>query len=101
MQLLFPLWGAPTRSLAEEMTAAGLRAWITCVDATRAPRDWAGRLFDAAFVRAVPAGVDPCGENGEFHTFVCEGPMLRSPVRATPGAACGSAGLVCVDLIPA
>ena len=101
IELMFPLWGLPTLALAEEMTAAGLRAWITCVDPNRAPREWAGRVFDPAFVGAVSPGIDPCGENGEFHTFVCEGPMLRHPVRAMPGATYESAGMVCVDLLPA
>jgi len=80
MELVFPLWGLPTRALAEEMTARGLRAWITCVDTTQAPAEWAGRLFDADFLRALPAATDPCGENGEFHTFVFEGPMLDRPL---------------------
>jgi uncharacterized protein (TIGR00290 family) len=100
VELLFPLWGLATRALAEEMTASGLRAWITCVDSKRAPRDWAGKVFDAAFVAAVPPGIDPCGENGEFHTFVFEGPMLRVPIRASPGPATESQGMVCVDLLP-
>jgi uncharacterized protein (TIGR00290 family) len=100
VELLFPLWGLPTRALAEEMTASGLRAWITCVDTKRAPRDWAGKVFDPAFVNAVPRGIDPCGENGEFHTFVFEGPMLRAPVRALPGPMSESDNMVCVDLLP-
>jgi uncharacterized protein (TIGR00290 family) len=100
VELLFPLWGLPTRALAEEMTAAGLRAWIACVDARRAPRDWAGKVFDPAFVRAVPSGIDPCGENGEFHTFVFEGPMLRAPVHALPGPVSEREGMVCVELLP-
>lgn len=82
IELLFPLWGADTACLAREMTANGLRAWITCVDTEQAPATWAGRLFDDRFVEEVPAGIDPCGENGEFHTFVVEGPMLRTPVAA-------------------
>jgi uncharacterized protein (TIGR00290 family) len=98
VELLFPLWGLPTRPLAEEMTASGLRAWITCVDPKRAPRDWAGKVFDAAFVAAVPQGIDPCGENGEFHTFVFEGPPLRRPVHATLAGTTESDGMVCVDL---
>jgi len=77
MELLFPLWGRPTRALAQEMTASGLGAWITCVDTTQAPAAWAGRMFDAGFVREVPQTIDACGENGEFHTFVIAGPMLR------------------------
>ncbi len=98
--LLFPLWGLPTRALAEEMTASGLRAWITCVDSKRVPREWAGKVFDPAFVAAVPQGIDPCGENGEFHTFVFAGPMLRASVRAVPGPASENEGMVCVDLLP-
>jgi len=100
VELLFPLWGLPTRALAEEMTAAGLRAWITCVDAKRAPAEWAGRVFDRAFVAAVPPGIDPCGENGEFHTFVFEGPPLRGAVHAQPGAVTETDGTVRVDLLP-
>src|SRR5207237_10415809 len=73
MTLLFPLWGRPTAALAEEMTICGLRAWISCVDTTQAPAEWAGRMFDAQFVREMPSSVDPCGENGEFHTFVFDG----------------------------
>ena len=99
-ELLFPLWGKPTAALAREMTAAGLRAWITGVDTSRAPREWAGQMFDAAFVAAIPPGIDPCGENGEFHTFVCEGPMLRHPVQARPGAVTEHQGFVYSDLAP-
>lgn len=100
VELLFPLWGLPTRALAQEMTAAGLRAWITCVDTRRAPREWAGRVFDSAFVAAVPQGIDPCGENGEFHTFVFEGPMLRERLSLRPGARTEREGMACVDLLP-
>jgi len=82
IELLFPLWGADTPLLAREMTASGLRAWITCVDTEQAPAAWAGRLFDERFVDQLPAGIDPCGENGEFHTFVVAGPMLCEPIRA-------------------
>ena len=100
VDLLFPLWERPTRALALEMTAAGLRAWITCVDAKRVPREWAGKAFDPAFVAAMPPGVDACGENGEFHTFVFAGPMLRKRVRARPGPASERDDMVCVDLLP-
>lgn len=80
LEPLFPLWGLDTAQLAREMTAGGLKAWITCVDLARAPREWAGRCFDAGFVEALPAGIDPCGENGEFHTFVFDGPRFARPV---------------------
>jgi uncharacterized protein (TIGR00290 family) len=82
VDLLFPLWGADTSALAREMAASGLRAWITCVDTTLAPAEWAGRIFDAPFLEQVRPPVDPCGENGEFHTFVFAGPMLERPVEA-------------------
>ena len=99
VELLFPIWGLPTRALAEHMTASGLRAWIVCVDPRRAPREWAGRVFDADFVKRVPQGIDPCGENGEFHTFVFEGPMLRTPVAARPGNVTEGGGFVYADLL--
>ena len=97
---LFPLWGLPTRELAEEMTASGLRAWITCVDPRQAPPEWAGMQFNPEFVRAVPGGVDPCGENGEFHTFAFAGPMFRRPIGARTGQIEERDGLVYADLLP-
>lgn len=66
-----------------ERQFAGSGVELLFVDPSRAPRDWVGKVFDPAFVAAVPEGIDPCGENGEFHTFVFEGPMLRRPVRVT------------------
>lgn len=96
---LFPLWGRPTASLAQEMIGGGLRAWITCVDTRRAPAELAGRAFDAAFLAALPPGVDPCGENGEFHTFVHDGPMLRGPLSVRPGPRIDSGSMACVDLL--
>src|SRR5439155_7715514 len=65
----------------------------------RAPREWAGRVFDADFVKSMPHGIDPCGENGEFHTFVFEGPMLRMPVAARPGKLTEGGGFVYADLL--
>lgn len=83
--LLFPLWGRETGALAREMIAAGLKAWVVCVDTGRGARDRAGACFDREFVEQLPASVDPCGENGEFHTFVFAGPMLSAPVPCRPG----------------
>jgi uncharacterized protein (TIGR00290 family) len=82
---LFPLWGEPTRALAEEMVAGGLRAWVVCVDSRQAPRELAGRLFDREFILRLPANVDPCGERGEFHTFAFAGPMFSAPISAHVG----------------
>lgn len=97
---LFPLWGLETRALAREMVTGGLRAYLTCVDPKQAPRSWAGRLFDPVFVEAVPAGIDPCGERGEFHTFVCEGPMLRYPIDVSVGDVLERDGFVFADVLP-
>ena len=97
--LLFPLWGMPTRALAEEMTAAGLRAYLTCIDPVRVPRAWAGQLFDPAFVARVPEGIDPCGERGEFHTFAFDGPMFGAALDVRPGEITERGGFVYADLL--
>ena len=97
--LLFPVWGLPTRLLAEEMTAAGLRAYLTCIDPGRVPKAWAGRQFDPAFVAGVPEGIDPCGERGEFHTFVFDGPMFDCPLRVRYGEITEHGGFVHADLL--
>jgi uncharacterized protein (TIGR00290 family) len=96
----FPLWGRPTASLAEEMVAAGLSARLTCVDPRHLPASFAGRRFDRALLRDLPAAVDPCGENGEFHTFACDGPMFRRPVRVRRGEVVEREGFVFADLLP-
>jgi uncharacterized protein (TIGR00290 family) len=81
----FPLWGADTRALAEEFVAAGFRALVVSVDGEQLAHEFLGRELDAAFLAALPAGADPCGENGEFHTFVCAGPVFRAPLAVRPG----------------
>src|SRR6058998_2656180 len=77
---LFPLFGADTAALAREMIASGLAARITCVDTRALDASLAGREFDRALLAELPPGIDPCGENGEFHTFVHAGPMFRDPI---------------------
>jgi uncharacterized protein (TIGR00290 family) len=98
---LFPLWGRPTRELAAEMLAAGLRARITCVDPRAFPASFAGRDFDVGLLAALPPGVDPCGENGEFHTFAWDGPMFRRAVPVRGGEVVTRDGFVFADLLPA
>jgi uncharacterized protein (TIGR00290 family) len=95
---LFPLWGEPTAKLAREMIAGGLRARITCVDPRVLPARFAGREFDEAFLAELPAGVDPCGENGEFHSFVYGGPMFAAPVEVECGEVVERDGFVFADL---
>jgi uncharacterized protein (TIGR00290 family) len=96
---LFPLWGRSTSELAREMTAAGLRAQITCVDPRCLPAALAGREYDNDFLEALPAGVDPCGENGEFHSFAFDGPMFKRPVEFAVGETVERDGFIFTDLI--
>lgn len=99
MTAVFPLWGLDTRSLAREMVDAGLRAYITCVDPKKLDAAFAGRIFDASLLADLPAGVDPCGENGEFHTYAYAGPMFRAPIPATIGEVVERDGFVYVDVL--
>lgn len=98
---LFPLWDLPTDRLARDMIAAGLRARLTCVDPKALPAGFAGREFDLRLLADLPAGVDPCGENGEFHTFVYDGPMFLKPIPVAAGEIRDSNGFVFADLVEA
>jgi len=98
---LFPLWGRPTAGLAREMLEAGLKARITCVDPRVLAGSFAGREFDRPLLADLPAGVDPCGENGEFHTFAWDGPMFGRPVPVRGGEVVARDGFVFADLLPA
>jgi len=95
---LFPLFGADTAALAREMIAAGLAARITCVNPKVLDRRFAGRDFDAALLADLPAGVDPCGERGEFHSFAYAGPMFRQPIPINSGIVVERDGFVFADL---
>jgi uncharacterized protein (TIGR00290 family) len=97
---LFPLWGAPTAELSREMVRAGLRAIITCVNPRHLPADYAGQAYDASFLERIPADVDPCGENGEFHTFACDGPMFREAVNVSVGETVSRDGFLFTDVLP-
>ncbi|HYX26933.1 MAG TPA: hypothetical protein VE863_00095 [Pyrinomonadaceae bacterium] len=97
---LHPLWQLPTAELANEMIAAGLRAIITSVDPRQLPASFAGREFNQQFLKDLPAGVDPCGERGEFHTFVFEGPMFSKPIEIEPGEVTERDGFVYADVLP-
>jgi uncharacterized protein (TIGR00290 family) len=98
---LFPLWGCDTHALAREMIGGGLVAHVTCIDPARLDRSLAGRTFDRAFLADLPAHADPCGENGEFHTFVSAGPMFRGPLSVRAGEITERDGFVFADLLPA
>jgi len=95
---VFPVWAMETRRLAAEMVQCGLRARIVCVDPKKLPAEFAGREFDADFLRDLPEGVDPCGENGEFHSFVYAGPMFRAPIPVESGEIVERDGFVFADV---
>ena len=82
---VFPIWKKDTRALAEHFLALGFKAIITCVDSKVLPKEFAGRKFDEWFLSELPAGVDPCGENGEFHSFVYDGPIFKKKIELTIG----------------
>ena len=82
---IFPIWGEDTRELAMLMTGSGLRGVVTAVNTSALPAEFAGRWFDRQFLDDLPSGVDPLGENGEFHTCVVDGPMFSAPIDAKPG----------------
>ncbi len=96
---IFPVWGKPTRALVEKMIGSGTRAKLTCIDTGKLDRSFAGREFDDALLSDLPAGVDPCGEQGEFHSFVYAGPMLNGVVPVSVGATVVRDQFVFADLI--
>ena len=98
---IFPLWGRSTTQLANDMVGSGLQAVITCVDPNQAPRELAGRWYDEQLLGDLPDGVDPCGENGEFHTFVADGPGFTHPVDVCVGDSVERDGFVFTDVLPA
>jgi uncharacterized protein (TIGR00290 family) len=85
MEAVFPLWGRNTSDLARQFIQLGFQAIVVCVDTEVLSGEFAGREYDADFIRDLPAGGDPCGENGEFHTFVYDGPIFNKPVRVLKG----------------
>lgn len=100
IDLKFPLWKIATKKLAYEMIADGLKAVITCVDLKRLPSHFAGREFNQNFLDDLPQGVDPCGEFGEFHTFVYDSPDFRNPIPFKKGNIEERDGFAFADLIP-
>ena len=97
---LFPLWGRSTAALAEEMINSGQKAVITCVDPKKLPSTFAGRKFDRSFLSDLPANIDPCGENGEFHSFVYDSPLFKNPISIQPGGIVERDGFVFADVLP-
>lgn len=98
---MFPLWRRPTGALALEMLRAGVKARLTCVDSRALGARFVGREYDARLLAELPSGVDPCGERGEFHTFVHDGPMFAAPIYVAPGEIVHRDPFAFADLLPA
>jgi len=99
MSPIFPLWQRETRGLAQDMIASGLVAHLVCIDPRQLDRSFAGRQFDAALLGDLPPGVDPCGENGEFHTVVTAGPMFAAPIDVSVGVTVARDNFVFTDIL--
>jgi uncharacterized protein (TIGR00290 family) len=98
---LFPLWGTPTAMLARDISASGVEAYLVCIDRAKLPDEFCGRRYDMALLDALPRDVDPCGENGEFHTCVVGGPMLSRRIPVVVGERVIRDGFTFCDLAPA
>lgn len=101
LEPLFPVWQIPTDTLAREMICAGLRAKLTCIDSKQIDPKFAGREFDSQLLSELPASADPCGENGEFHSFVYAGPMFRKLIPIDTGEIVRRDQFFYADLVPA
>ena len=96
---IFPLWGKETKALAKEMLDKGLRAKITCVDPKVLPPEFSGWDYNQSFLDKIPGHIDPCGENGEFHSFVFDGPMFKKPINICQGQTVTRDGFVFTDFL--
>jgi len=99
IQPLFPLWQQKTKSLAHEMIDQGFKAIITCVDSKKINDSFVGRVFDKDFIQDLPSDIDPCGENGEFHSFIYDAPLFASPIPVLVGETVKRDGFVFADLL--
>lgn len=97
---LFPLWNIPTARLAHQMLDSGLEAYISCVDLAKLPAELVGRKWDSTLLDEIPAQCDPCGENGEIHTIVVNGPMFTHPIPVSVGEKITKNGFAYADIIP-
>jgi len=97
---LFPVWQIPTDKLSRDMMEAGVKAKNTCVDPSKLAKSFAGYEYDLQLLQALPSGIDPCGENGEFHTFVYDAPLFSGPIAVRTGEVIERDGFVFADLVP-
>ena len=97
---IFPLWEIPTDKLAKEMIDSGLKTIITCIDPKKLSKEFVGRGFDHDFIRDLPDDVDPCGENGEFHSFVYDAPFFQNKISIKVGEIVEREGFIYADIFP-
>ena len=100
LEPLFPVWDIPTAQLGRDMIASGVKAKITCVDPSKLSKSFAGRDYDLSLLQALPSDIDPCGENGEFHTFVSDAPVFSRPIAVRTGKVVERDGFVFADVLP-
>ena len=98
---VFPLFGSNTRDLAAQMLDAGVETLISCLDPAEVDRAWAGQLWNHGFLNSLSAGIDPCAENGEFHTVCLNGPMFTQRLNVRSGQIVERDGFVFADIVPA
>jgi len=100
LEALFPVWQIPTVQLGRDMIVAGLKAKLTCVDPAKLQKSFAGRDYDLRLLEALPPAIDPCGENGEFHTFVYNAPVFSNPISVRTGEVVERDGFIFADVLP-
>lgn len=100
IEVIFPIWETPTHLLSRQMIEAGLKTVVTCIDPRQTPKEFAGREYTADFLDELPDTVDPCGENGEFHSFVFDGPMFNQKIDVEVGEIVERDGFVFADVLP-
>jgi uncharacterized protein (TIGR00290 family) len=96
---LFPIWGISTKMLSQQMVSNGLKAMITCINAEQFSQKYAGREYNQSFLKDIPNSIDPCGENGEFHSFAFDGPMFQYSIKVVTGETICRDGVYFTDLL--
>jgi len=97
---IFPIWGTPTDMLSREMIRSGLKTVITCINPKQTPKEFIGKIFDENFLDLLPETIDPCGENGEFHSFVFDGPMFKEQIKIVVGDIVQRDDFIFADILP-
>ena len=100
IEAIFPIWGTPTNTLSKELINSGVKTVITCVDSKQIPKELAGKEYDHIFLNSLPQTADPCGENGEFHSFVYGGPMFKESIKVSVGETVEKGQFIFADLMP-